>query len=193
MPIPSVALTVLGSIATCWILPHGWYHAIYRYGKLTFGLTAEGIGVYSLTMRSTAIGSMITYMVWRDGVMRLVAWGQWTDTWTPYVGILMIAGGQFVNGCVYKALGLGGVYYGYEIGTKNGMVPQRVTCFPYNLGIQHPLYISNIATVLGLGLFYGYGKIALEIWTITCISTCSYLFSIWSESGKSFCDTKKRV
>lgn len=188
MAVPPVALAILGTIVTYWMLPHGWYHAIYRYGRLTFGWTAEQIGLYSLTMRTTALGGMMIYLVWRDGMLRLVAWGQWTNTWMPYAGMLMIAGGQFVNACVYRALGLSGVYYGYEIGTKTGVVPKRVCCFPYNLGIQHPLYLSNIVTALGFGFLYGYGGIAWEVWLATGISTCSYLFSMWSESGKSFCD-----
>jgi hypothetical protein len=120
--------------------------------------------------------------------MRLIAWGQWSVSCAPYAGVLLIASGQFVNASVYRALGLCGVYYGREIGTETGAVLKRVSSFPYNLGIQHPLYLSNITTVLGIGLLYGYGAIAWEVWTVAGVSTCCYLFSMWSESGKPFTD-----
>lgn len=190
MAIPSLALVALGTITTYWVVPHAWYHAIYRYGRLTFGWTAERVGCCSLAMRTTALSGMAGYLVWRDGPTRLIAWGQWSTSWAPYAGVLLIAGGQFVNASVYRALGLCGVYYGREIGTETGAVLKRVSSFPYNLGIQHPLYLSNIATVIGLGLLYGYGAIAWEVWAVAGVSTGSYLFSMWSESGRSFTELK---
>lgn len=186
-----MVLTLLGTISAYWMLPHGWYHAIYRHGKLTFGWTAERVGLYSLTMRTTAIGGMAVYMVWRDGISRLFAWGRWSQSWMPYAGGSLVVIGQFVNASVYKRLGIKGVYYGYEIGTKTGELPPRVSSFPYNLGIEHPLYVSNIITVVGAGLLYGYGAIAWEVWTMAGVSVCSYLFSIWSESGRSFVEKDK--
>lgn len=175
--------------AIMWMLPHAWYHQIYKYGRMTFGMVAEEVGSVSGFMRAASYVFMLTYIsiYSGNGVRHLLAWGRWGTSAAPWAALVLIKIGQTLNVAVYKAIGAEGVYYGREIGTKSGKDLQLVSCFPFNCRfLPHPMYLGAIFTSVGLGLLWGYGKVSADVYMYVGISIISYMFSIRSESGKSY-------
>lgn len=175
--------------ALLWMLPHAWYHQMYRYGRLTFGMVAEEVGCVSGAMRASVYIGVVSYMAYysEDGLWHLLAWGRWSTSWTPWAGVAMIKVGQVLNLSVYRALGSEGVYYGREIGTKSGKELKQVYGFPFNCRfLPHPQYLGAISTCAGISLIWGYGAVRVDINLAILVVMMCYLFSIYSESGRSY-------
>ena len=91
------------------------------------------------------------------------------DTWKFWMGVLLIAAGQFLNYAVFKALGGIGVYYGWELGYK----VERVTAFPYNTGISDPQYWGVVVCIWGI--YFAAGASSL---LTPCFETFWYVMSM---------------
>ena len=63
-----------------------------------------------------------------------------------FLGFLLIFVGQLLNYTTFTALGAKGVYYSYEFGYP----AERVTCFPYNIGISDPQYWGVVLCIFGI-------------------------------------------
>ena len=86
-----------------------------------------------------------------------------------WLGLLLVAVGQFLNYAVFKALGAIGVYYGWELGYK----VKRVTSFPYNTGISDPQYWGVILCIWGI-----YTALGASSYLVPMYETFWYLMSM---------------
>jgi len=104
----------------------GVYIKVFQFGVVIYDLLVLDIENISANLK----GRMIA----EENLPRLA------------LGCLLIFVGQVLNYTTFKALGAKGVYYSYEFGYP----AERVTCFPYNIGISDPQYWGVVLCIFGI-------------------------------------------
>ena len=88
---------------------------------------------------------------------------------TVVLGTVLLVAGQGLNVAVFQALGPMGVYYGYEFGYK----VERVSGFPYNIGISDPQYWGVVMTIWGI-----YLVVSASSYTVPVVESFWYVVSM---------------
>ena len=86
-----------------------------------------------------------------------------------WIGLALVCFGQFLNYAVFKALSPIGVYYGWELGYQ----VERVTAFPYNIGIGDPQYWGVVICIWGI-----YIALGVSSWVFPILETFWYVMSM---------------
>ena len=84
-------------------------------------------------------------------------------------GVVLAILGQTLNVAAFNALGVKGIYYGYEMGYPM----KRVTKFPYNLPFSDPQYWGVLCTIWGLYLALG-----VKNYLVPCLEVFWYVLSM---------------
>lgn len=84
-------------------------------------------------------------------------------------GLVLVVMGQTLNIAAFRALGVKGIYYGYEMGYPM----KRVTTFPYNIPLSDPQYWGVLLTIWGLYIAMGATN-----FLVPCLEVFWYLMSM---------------
>ena len=120
------------------------------------------MGAWSNVLKLVQIVSIFLSTDWAGAAQTLPLWA-----WALSVGLICV--GQYLNFCVYRLLGVNGVYYG----SRFGKVLPWVSAFPYNT-INDPQYVGCIITLVGCAIVAPFEPI---LWWLA-----NYLYLMWHES-----------